>query len=54
VIKLVLEREEITVLCLFSRNSYCGLNREQKWEKAISEGWQYNILRGIWWKEYKY
>ena len=53
-IKLVLEREEITVLCLFSRNSYCGLNREQKWEKAISEGWQYNILRGIWWKEYKY
>ena len=38
-IKLVLEREEITVLCLFSRDSYYDLNREQKWEKAILDGW---------------
>lgn len=51
---IVKERKEIQVAVLFSQERYNGLNREQQFEKAISEGWVYNILRGLWRKEIKY
>jgi hypothetical protein len=51
---IVKEQKEASVLYLFGQDGYIGLNREQQFEKAISEGWIYNILRGRWRKEIKY
>jgi len=51
---IVKSREEIKVSVLFSNKDYIYLNREQQFEKALSEGWIYNILRGRFRKEVKY
>jgi len=51
---IVKSREEIKVTVLFSSKDYINLNREQQFEKALSEGWIYNILRGRFRKEVKH
>lgn len=53
-IKLVMAREEISVLCLFCQDKYKLLNREEKWELAIKEGWEFSMVKGRFIKEIRY
>lgn len=50
---IVKSREEVSVLYLFSKEEYKGLNRQQKFDKAIADGWTY-ILSGKFRKEIEY
>lgn len=47
-IKSIESHKEVPTKDLFSSNKYSLLNREEKWDKAIQDGWKYNILTGCW------
>ena len=53
---IVKSREEVSVLRLFSQEEYNDppLNREQKWDLALKEGWKFSVIRGKFIKEVKY
>lgn len=52
-IKSIERSVEVPVKVLFKEEIYLGLNRQQQFEKAILEGYKYNILTGHFRKEIK-